>query len=979
MSRLGPGSSADRSGSGRASVRFPRMHTPHKKKHSEKSLLPIKRISVHVPGGRVDSGRYKETDFVVQIIDGAATKTCPLFRKYGPDNFITVCFNPKCPSDAVEQFLLNGLAVQYEDSKREDVFAFFGHSASQLRERNCVMYNQRELGNVNDVLRGFGDFEKIKDVAKRAARIGLLFSTADPVCTAPHDEQIDDIENFGYVFTDGCGYLSTSVALEITERLGIGELYEKIKSPAVPSVCQVRFKGCKGVLTHKPELEGGIQTRPSMEKFQWLAREPADLGVVDRGYSRPYEFGSLNKQYIMLLSALGIPDDVFLRKQDVYFKELDRITRDLDIAFKYLCANEEFALAEKLLRDGRLEQKTIQKLRHLRNRVGEKKLRSQDDPFKKTKKSAAERLKIPIEKSRNVYGVSDPTGRLQPGTVFFQPTIRGKPVILHTDGSGGHVVVAKNPCYHPGDVRVLRCVDEPECRHLVDCVVFPTSGQRPHPDEIAGSDLDGDKYFVCWDEELVPEDEVPPCQYPAAKPKRKDNITRADCVRYFSRYSNATVGKLDHLFECWADAKGVDSSECEAIAALFSRAIDAAKTGEKVKISKHLATTTASQRKGDFVWLKLLERAKVFESDRYLEAEMTATVEGITEEDMLGILKNRESRCSEYRLFRFLYQWCRHTGKLDSISRYSLLLDFTKFTDRQAERCRLMVDLPDINLTRLLNPLRQSKILSDNDIEVFSKQHSSKKWQLLHQADGEEFSWKILDEVFKSPVQKLVNFQFLIGGMTWVISLLMAISLESHEVVTIDDEQTLDSATAYVSESSGGSAVPPLALGRGYSFSWEGDRLDIYTGKKGSTFICLKKDKATEDKPVMSVALDRFQRKRDSHRIQKEAILAVEVFCLYDREETGHTVRQISQPLSHGESAVASSQPQEFRVSEGDFPKLDAAPEELLSEIERVYKGLSEALQNGQLQRCQLEDLADRMVAARGTREEVRRDSLHRC
>lgn len=36
----------------------------------------------------------------------------------------------------------------------------------------------------------------------------------------------------------------------------------------------------------------------------------------------------------------------------------------------------------------------------------------------------------------------------------------------------GEILVSKNPCLHPGDVRRLRAVDRPELRHLVNCIVF---------------------------------------------------------------------------------------------------------------------------------------------------------------------------------------------------------------------------------------------------------------------------------------------------------------------------------------------------------------------------------------------------------------------------------------------------------------------------------------------------------------------------
>ncbi|PIN01864.1 RNA-directed RNA polymerase [Handroanthus impetiginosus] len=58
----------------------------------------------------------------------------------------------------------------------------------------------------------------------------------------------------------------------------------------------------------------------------------------------------------------------------------------------------------------------------------------------------------------------------------------------------GKVAVAINPCLHSGDVRVLKPIDVLVLRHMVDYVVFPRKGLRPHPNECSGSDLDGDIY-----------------------------------------------------------------------------------------------------------------------------------------------------------------------------------------------------------------------------------------------------------------------------------------------------------------------------------------------------------------------------------------------------------------------------------------------------------------------------------------------------
>ena len=75
-----------------------------------------------------------------------------------------------------------------------------------------------------------------------------------------------------------------------------------------------------------------IQVRPSMNKL--TSTISTCLYVCDDGYSGP-RLGFLNKQFLMVLSGLQIPDEVFLRKQEEHFQEIVQMCDDMNIAMKY--------------------------------------------------------------------------------------------------------------------------------------------------------------------------------------------------------------------------------------------------------------------------------------------------------------------------------------------------------------------------------------------------------------------------------------------------------------------------------------------------------------------------------------------------------------------------------------------------------------------------------------------------------------------
>ena len=89
----------------------------------------------------------------------------------------------------------------------------------------------------------------------------------------------------------------------------------------------------------------------------------------------------------------------------------------------------------------------------------------------KTTRSVHEtqKLRIPILKSRLVYGAADPTELLEYGECWFH--------LSDTQIDSLTLAVTRSPAYHPGDVRVLRRVSEFELLERIDNA-FPESTER---------------------------------------------------------------------------------------------------------------------------------------------------------------------------------------------------------------------------------------------------------------------------------------------------------------------------------------------------------------------------------------------------------------------------------------------------------------------------------------------------------------------
>lgn len=198
---------------------------------------------------------------------------------------------------------------------------------------------------------------------------------------------------------------------------------------------------------------------------------------------------------------------------------------------------------------------------------------------------------------RAMFGIIDESRTLQYGEVFIQHTSNSQ---LESEIVLGYVSVTKNPCLYPGkenkrkiiliknifylgDIRVLKAVDIPHLHHLHDCIVFPCNGLRPHTNEISGSDLDGDVYWVCWLPDMVPnpDNQIEALDYDTTEKKLLDHaITMDDVAEFLIDYmANDFLGELCNAHLAWADLESATSPRCIELARDIAAVVDYPKTG----------------------------------------------------------------------------------------------------------------------------------------------------------------------------------------------------------------------------------------------------------------------------------------------------------------------------------------------------------------------------------------------------------------
>ena len=567
---------------------------------------------IHVEFNGTDPNDYK----VEYEKHKSTTLTEYLRQRDGPDfheNLMKLTFNIT-PVEVANKFCRS--VLERGIFCRQRSYIYLGYSDEQLAKKSCYFIAATHE-EIHDLLSQFGDFSDEKNVAKRASKIAMLFSPL--IKTVRLDENYFKVEPDvtggvfpSHTFTDGCGFMSSRFATKVQQVLDLD--YHDYQ----PSAVHVRYRGIEGMLILKKDLTAfEVQFHRSMQKFLDPDEKKSDIfNIVNvMGYSRPFTNGYLNSRMIMLLEERGVSAQSLEALQDCYHELLEGINKGTTESKYFLTLKGESHLLQEI-KDKGIDGRTKRELKRLQKRELEE-------------MEKAEYTRVLVPKSREVFAVCDPLNKLNYGECYFNPTLPGNKARDFT--AGQKFVVMRSQCYHPGDVRVLKMTDKRKgYEELRDCLVLPVKGPRPHAFECFGGDLNGKKFFVSWDQSILPSGEEKPCNY---SPSVKANIFAA---------AARPVSKITSKFKRTSPSKGVkDRKEMELYFATYSDQIS--KEIEQVYIQFAMTSGLSSK---EFRHLsKMLYQANIPGEDlQNLQKKLTSIKLGIPLGKSRGLLIDHDPK-----------------------------------------------------------------------------------------------------------------------------------------------------------------------------------------------------------------------------------------------------------------------------------------------------------------------------------------------
>jgi hypothetical protein len=191
--------------------------------------------------------------------------------------------------------------------------------------------------------------------------------------------------------------------------------------------------------------------------------------------------------------------------------------------------------------------------------------------------------RIPVEKGWHLHGIMDETGFLKEGQIYC--VVKNEYGTLQAI-TGKNLIISRAPALHPGDVQLVEGVVPPRgspLRALHNCIVFSQKGSRDLPSQLSSGDLDGDRYYLIWDEAAMPKRSYGPADYPRVDPiDIGRQVTKDDMIDFFIQFMETDqLGRIAVLHRVLADQRdlGTLDPDCLTLAEMHSTAVDFSKTG----------------------------------------------------------------------------------------------------------------------------------------------------------------------------------------------------------------------------------------------------------------------------------------------------------------------------------------------------------------------------------------------------------------
>ena len=450
-------------------------------------FVKIKKENIH-PTSRFLRLYYKDNNFIK--IEFQDEKDSQLFSHFG--------YNSKKDNGGFSKLYTKVFNEGFNLCGKKYLFFF---SPTNCMKSNCIwLLEENEYKNkLFFYYQDLGIYSALSDkyikFSKAISRIGQNFTSTISFYhknkNINFDCEIieDSIAPNGDIYNDGCGMISLSLIKDICN-----ELNKKNFSSAI----QIRYKGAKGVLVVNPKIEGKkIILSKSMIKYNVNNSDNLEICRFSK-----YSTGFLNLQIIILLIINGVNKNKifrFAKKEMLNYRNYKIINND-----------QNKKSSEKLL----VECREITKiLNHIQKQ--DKNLIAEKDYLSKIARSTyiysrlsgiSKKYRFHLKNSCFAFGVFDFFGILKENEIFIQVhKEKGNKKII-----SGDVLLTKNPCLSLYDIQKVKAVNNDIIRqyysdYYENVVIFPSKGEIPLTTKISGSDLDGDIYWICWEQSFVKE------------------------------------------------------------------------------------------------------------------------------------------------------------------------------------------------------------------------------------------------------------------------------------------------------------------------------------------------------------------------------------------------------------------------------------------------------------------------------------------